>query len=212
MTMKGFCMRVLLAATDRDLLDGYRKLLPGAFGECVTAFDGAQVLADLAGSEGKFDLVILDHALPRISTSDILRQLHLKNVPSIVLLDSTVTAHHLAEEPLPCAFLSHPFLPEDLIGLMENILCKAASCEHFFAGGIAVDVSAFRLEGGPRLTAIEIDLLYALANKTSSDVFPEVSGIGAAVSALNEKFAVTNAPVRIRYLPKKGFELVNTHE
>ena len=203
-------MRILLAASDRDLLESYQKLLADAFGECVTAFDGTQVLADLAG--GRFDMVVLDRALPRVRHEVLLRELSVRVLPSIVLLDNPVAAHELAKELLPFAYLSHPFLPEDLFGLIQNVLRKATFSERFFVGNTAVNVSGFRLEGGPLLTAFEIDLLYALTNKTSSDVYPGTSGVGAAVSALNEKFISMNASVRIRYLPKKGFELVNIHE
>ena len=202
-------MRILFAASDRDLLDSYQKLLSSAFGECVTAFDGTQVLAALAGT--RFDMVILDPDLPRVRQADLLREFDDKGLPSIVLLDSPVTAHRLSADPLPSAFLSHPFLPDDLIGLMQNVLCKAASREHFSAGGIDVDVSAFRMDGRVRLTAIEIDLLYTLANP-APDEHPGASGLGAAVSALNEKLLSIKAPVFIRYRPKKGFELVEIHE
>ena len=205
-------MRILLAAADRDLLAGYQKLLSSAFGECVTAFDGTQVLSDLADTASGFDMVILDQELPRVRHEDILRQLDQMRLPSVVLLDSPVTAHRLTAGLLPSAFLAHPFLSEDLTGLMRNVLRKAASGAHFTAGGIGVDVSAFRIEGGPRLTAIEIDLLYALANKTSSDQFPKTYGIGPVVSALNEKLEKTGAPARVRYRPQKGFELVEIHE
>ena len=65
-------MRILLAASDRDLLESYQKLLTDAFGECVTAFDGTQVLADLA--EERFDMVVLDRALPRVRHAELLRE------------------------------------------------------------------------------------------------------------------------------------------
>lgn len=205
-------MRVLFAASDRDLLSGYQKLLSSAFGECVTAFDGTQVLADLADPGAGFDIVVLDHDLPRVRQEELLGRLEQMHIPSVVLLDSPVTAYQLAAEPLPCAFLSHPFLSVDLIGLLQNVLCKAASGERFAAGGVCVDVSAFRMEGGPRLTAIEIDLLYALADEASSGQRPGAYGIGPVVSALNEKFVKLGAPARIRYRPQKGFELVEIHE
>ena len=236
-------MRILLAASDRDLLRSFQKLLSEAFGECVTAFDGAQALSALAAAHERPDLAVLDHDLPRVQVPDILRQLNQKHLPSIVLLDGPVTAHQLTEEPLPCAFLSHPFSPDTLTALIQKVASRALADESFSAGGITVEIASFRLKNGPRLSLTEIDLLEQLARKASSGKLPgaaasdfasentalaaenaepdtgeastavlptgpEFSGIGAAVSALNEKFRRLGAPARIRYRPKKGFELV----
>lgn len=241
-------MRILLAASDRDLLGSFQKLLSEAYGECVTAFDGAQALAVLANARELPDFVVLDHDLPRVRVPDILRQLSQKRLPSIVLPDGPVTAHQLTEEPLPCAFLPHPFSPGELTALIQKITEKAGSNEYFYAGRLTVNVAAFRLENGPCLTLNEIELLERLARDASAGGFPgaaasafasdntalaaaysaepaageasptvlpagpELSGIGAAVSALNEKFRRLGAPEHIRYRPKKGFELVADYD
>lgn len=198
-------MRILLAAPDRDLLSCYQKILETEFGEIITAFDGTQVLSLL--SEERFDAVILDREIPRVDHRRIVGQLNHGHIPVIVLTDSSVTTHQLTEEPLANAYLTHPFFPEDMISALRDAVNKAASGERLSVAGCEIDISGYRIVGGPRLTAGEMDLLQLLARGESV-----TADVGAYIGALNEKFAGIGAPARIRYRTEKGFELVVEHE
>ena len=102
-------MNILLADSHRDLLQSYERLLTMKGHQVTTAFDGTQVVQLTA--ERRFDLVILEEHLPRISGDSLLEMLRDANVPVIVMLDRRVTANHLLRPSLPSAYLSLPFLP-----------------------------------------------------------------------------------------------------
>ena len=114
-------MKILMAASDRDLLACYQAILGQEFGETVTAFDGTRVLALLA--EEGFDLAVLDRQLPRIEHGRILRLLNDRGIPAVVLSDSPVKPREAAENPL-AVYLSYPFLPKTLIALIRDALAK----------------------------------------------------------------------------------------
>ena len=110
-------MRILLAASDRDLLECYQKILEADCGETVTAFDGTRVLTALA--EERFDLVILDRQLPRVEHTKIVQRLRDGNIPVIVLSDEPDEAKKRGAAPRADAYLTHPFRPETLTGLIR---------------------------------------------------------------------------------------------
>ena len=57
-------MNVLLADSNRDLLQSYQKLLTMDGHTVTTAFDGTQAVSLL--SQQKYDIAILEERLPRI--------------------------------------------------------------------------------------------------------------------------------------------------
>ena len=156
-------MRVLLAAPDRDLLQCYQKILEEPYGDVVAAFDGTQVLELLA--QGGFDAAVLDRALPRIGHRRILELLHRENIPVVVLQDSPITPALLLGEPLANAYLPYPFLPDELLALLQNVLEKASSKESVSLAGQELRLSAFRLPTGRPITAGEMDTLLALCRR-----------------------------------------------
>ena len=198
-------MQILLASPDRDLLQCCQALLQADLGPTVTAFDGTQVLTLLAG--GGFDLVILDHAVPRVGCDAIVRELNERGVPVLVLLDRPITTGLLTQAALPCGYLVSPFPPEALIAATRDILTKAGTREPLCFGDLQAVPADFRLTGGARLTAEELDAFDALIH--GRRVGTEA---GVFISALNGKLAQISAQVRIRYLSGKGFQLVTEHE
>ena len=194
-------MKILFAAPDRDLLECYKTILEADFGETVTAFDGTQVISLLSAED--FDILLLDRDIPRIDWKKLILRAEEDRTPVIVLTDEAIGAGQLTQEALPNAFLRYPFTPEQVAFSIRDTLGKASSDERLRCGGAEIDVSAFRIEGGPRVTTQEIDLLRSLlhAGEVKSDA-------GSCVSALNEKLAKVGAKARIRYRAKKGFELV----
>ena len=199
-------MRVLLAAPDRDLLQCYQKILEEPYGNVVAAFDGTQVLELLA--EGDFDAAVLDRELPRIGHRTILELLRRENIPVIVLQDSPVTSSLLLGEPLANAYLPNPFLPGELLSLLQNVLEKAASPESVWLAGQELRLSAFQLPSGKSITAGELDTLLALLAGKALDI----GETGVYISALNHKFAKHFRKAGISYLAGEGFKLVTENE
>jgi DNA-binding response OmpR family regulator len=95
-------MKILLASSDRDLLECYKILLEADLGQTVTAFDGTQVLS-LLSSEA-FDTAVLDDELPRIEFGKLINQAHEKNIPVIALTNGADTGQTQAD-----AYLKYPF-------------------------------------------------------------------------------------------------------
>ena len=154
-------MNILLADSNRDLLQCYQKLLTMDGHTVTTAFDGAQVVS-LLGPE-TFDMAILEEDLPRIELDQLLQALIKDHIPVIVLADGIVTVKTLLGSTLPNAYLSFPFLPADLKQIMQEVAEKTHSTETLNCCGVDVDVSGFCFTGtATRLTNGEIDLLREL--------------------------------------------------
>ena len=200
-------MNILLADSNRDLLQCYQKLLNMDGHTVTTAFDGTQVLSLLAPE--KYDIAILEEDLPRVELAQLLQALEQDRVPAIVLADGTVTVKTLLGSSLPSAYLSFPFLPSDLIRLMEEVTEKKRSAETLNCCGAEVDVSGFRFTGtSTRLTNGEIDLLKELKQPRRA----AGKRTRVMIQALNEKLKATGKPARIVYEMEKGYRLVNGYD
>ena len=200
-------MNILLADSNRDLLQCYQKLLTMDGHTVTTAFDGAQVVS-LLGRE-KFDMAVLEEALPRIELDRLLQALDREKIPVIVLTGGNVTVKALLAAALPSAYLSFPFLPADLRRLMEEVREKSQSAETLSCGGVEVDVARFCFSGTlTRLTNGEIELLKALDNPLRT----AGKRTRVMIQALNEKLKTIGKPARIVYEMEKGYRLVNSYE
>ena len=199
-------MKILFAAPNRDLLQGYQKILSEDFGETVIAFDGAQLLSQLAA--GGYTIAVLDRTLPRVRHELLLRQLEREKIPVITLLHEPVAVKHLTESPLSHAFLSYPFRAEELCGLIRDVLAKRQSEERLPFANTALETAEFRLRGGAALTAAEIDFLHGLLSL--STVCREDEGV--LIAALNHKLLQGSVKAKIQYETGKGFILVTDDE
>ena len=200
-------MNILFADSNRDLLQCYQKLLTMDGHAVTTAFDGAQVISLLRRET--FDIAIIEETLPRMELASLLQTLAEENVPVIVLADGNVTVKTLLLSQQPNAYLSFPFLPEDLTGLMQAIMEKTRSGETLSCCGVDVDVSGFCFSGAETpLTNGEIDLLRELRNpKRTAGKRTRVM-----IQALNEKLKSLGKPARIIYEMEKGYRLVNGYD
>ena len=200
-------MIILLADSDRDLLQCYRKLLTTEGHSVTTAFDGAQVVSLLR--TGKFDIVVLQETLPRIEHEQILQLLKKERVPVIALTDHRENVKDLLKPQLPNSYLPFPFLPEDLTGRIQAVLAKVHSSEKFSRCGVEIDVAGFCFSGTDTfLTNGEIDLLRELEHPGKA------SGkrTRVIVQALNQKLQKTGKQARIVYEMEKGYRLVNGND
>ncbi len=198
-------MKILFAAPDRDLLECYKKILEEDIGETATAFDGTQVMTLL--SNENFDVLILDRDIPRVDYRTVLERAESRKVPSVVLTDEPVGSALMTSEPLPCAWLPHPFTHGMLEDALRGVLETAATEENAVLGDAVINPGSFRIEGGPRLTLDEINVLKALASGG-------VSGIEspACVASINIKLNRSGSKTRIKYAAGKGFEAVTGDE
>ena len=199
-------MNILLADSDRDFLQAYQKLLEMEGHAVTAAFDGVQVVSLLDAKP--FDLCILEESLPRIEHEEMLKFLKNEGVPAIVLADGKVTVKTLLRPILPNAYLSFPFLPADLLNLMQAVKEKAKSGETVCCQGVGVDVAGFCLSGSKvPLTNGEIDLLLALESPRKAAGHKT----RVMIQALNEKFRRAGKQTRIIYEMEKGYRLVSDH-
>ncbi len=197
-------MKILLESSDRDLLHSYAKLLTLDGHEVVSAFDGAQVLSML--QEQGWDLLLLEDAPPRVKREILISVARDQEVPVIVMLCGRLQVRHLLRSDLPEAYLSLPFLPTDLAGLIESVRCKKASDEHLPCGDATIDVGAFRfVDSTVRLTVQEMDLLGhpEVRQKPGSKL------VRTLILALNEKLSRLGKATRLIYEYGKGYGLVN---
>lgn len=200
-------MKILIADPNRDLLNAYRKRLSMSGHLVTVCFEGTQALRLSAGE--RFDAVILNHSLPRVSSADIVANLQERGIPVIELLDRPVSTKLLLSVPLANAYLPFPFLPEELGTALTGIGKKIASEETLVFGDVAVPVARFLIEGTSiRLTSDEIDVLKAL----SAGEKTEKHGLNTYINALNQKFIAAGKMLRIVYQIKEGYRLVTDHE
>ena len=200
-------MNILLADSNRDLLQSYRKLLAMDGHTVTTAFDGAQVVS-LLGPE-KFDMAILEEDLPRIELDQLLQALNRDRIPVIVLADGIATVKMLLTPTLPNAYLFFPFLPADLKQVLGEVAEKTRSAEPLNCCGVEVDVAGFCFTGtATRLTNGEIDLMKALCQPLQA----AGKRTRVMIQALNEKLKGIGKPARIIYEMEKGYRLVNGYE
>lgn len=195
-------MDILLAAPDRDFLDAFYRRLTLAGHTVTTVFDGTQVIVKL--SEQRFGLVILHTALPRIPTEELLTEINHRRLPSIVLTERGVRAEMLLRPHIGSAYLSLPFLPEELLSLIDTLFQRILSERKLSCQDIEVDTAAFRLCDKMPVSEGEISLLEALVCRQPIDQ----KCAGPYISALNRKLEQLHKTSRIRYLINDGFRLV----
>lgn len=195
-------MKILLADSDRDMLMCFQKLITLSGREVMTAFDGTQVVNLLAGS--RFDLVILNDRIPRVRSSEIIKHLNEEDIPVIVILENKVNAKLLTDEVLANAYLPLPFLPNELLTLIEEVSAKHATKKKLVFADMEVDVAGFKLGEQQRITNEEIAILEALLSEQTFNA----KRAGPYINSLNHKFEKLRKKVHIRYVMGKGYGLV----
>ena len=198
-------MKILFAASDRDLLDCCRKLLSEDFGETVTAFEGTRVMSLI--SEEQFDAAIIDFSMPRIECEKLIQAARFRGIPVITTLSEEADISLLTSENAADEYLTYPFAYRELKDILSDLLEKAGSSEIIRFSGLEIEVSKFRFTDGPHVTAGEIntlkDVLDGRAIRSGHEIF---------TGSINLKLARCGANARIEYIPKKGYRLVTENE
>ncbi len=196
-------MKILIAEQDRDFSSAF-SILFGMDSDTVTVvYDGTQVISRLENGQD-FDIAVVDESLPRINAKKLLEPLSARNIPVIVLTSEKLTASKLTASPLANEYISLPFLPAELAGLIKSVSDKKKSKEKLEFEDINISVPDFKLCGSIPVTNGEIELFGALIRHE------QVSGkhMGPYISALNAKLERLNKNTRIKYLIDEGYRMV----
>ena len=105
-------MKILLAASDRDLLRSYTRLLEADGHLVQPAFDGPQVR--LRMDREHYDLLIAEETLPGTTEEEMLRQADSGKTSPVLLTERWLAAGERPSSTLPGAYMRFPFEPEDM--------------------------------------------------------------------------------------------------
>lgn len=198
-------MKLLFAASDRDLLRCCTELLGREGYETDTAFDGVQALTKL--SRGGCALVILSSDIQRVEPERIIEHCRADGLPVLELLSTPLTLKMLLSNSPANAYLELPFGPEELIGAVSDLTEKLASDTELVFDELSVKVSAFEMNGVP-ITAEETDVLIELEKGN----YRPLGNNGTLVASLNGKFAKLGLRKRIEYRKNEGYRMVKKDE
>lgn len=199
-------MKLLIAEQDRDFPAVFSALLHLYGYETEAVFDGTQVLTRLATEN--YDAAVLDDTLPRISHGELIAAFRKKSVPVIVITSKPFGTSLLTGKTPANDYLSLPFLPDELIKLIEKIEKYKNTAKSLVYSDAEIVPSEFMLCGSQPVTAGEIELFSELIEKKT--VNGKRSGI--YVSSLNMKLRRLNKKTHIRYMINEGYRLVNKYE
>jgi CheY-like chemotaxis protein len=118
-------------------------VLGGPKCKVATASNGAKALKKIATAKCQFDVVITDHAMPRVSGLELVRQLRAQNFPGKVI----VLSAHLGENNIRAyeelgvdMMISKPF---DVEELQRTIEVMTNGNGHYRNGSSAHDAEPF---------------------------------------------------------------------
>ena len=200
-------MKILIADPDRDFLSAFSALLRTHDHTVTTVFDGAQVITKL--SAHRYDLVLLNENIPRVPIAELLTMTGQMEIPSIIVAERNIRSEMLMQPVIGTAYLSLPFLPEELLTLIRSIFAKRERGNALIFEDVQMLPASFRMCGQLPVTNGEIDLFEALLKKESIDS----KRAGPYIASLNGKLQKLHKKTRIRYLMNVGYRLVtNSYE
>ncbi len=198
-------MRILLATSERELLNAYQLILTDEYGDVTTAFDGAIAMALI--DEQNFDIAILDARLPRVDYKIIAEKLCEKNIPSVVMVYSKIERTDFAKDIPAAEYLSFPFFPEEMKAALNKVWNIRNSDKTVRIGKYEIKENEFKFSG-LHITAGEIEVLEALEK---GDYLMQ-EGHSTHMNLLNSKFSKLNSGLKITYDFGKGYKLVNQND
>ena len=196
-------MRILFAASDRDLLSGYKSLLEAKGHETDAAFDGVQAVTRI--SEG-YDAAVIDQSLSRLSSASVLKKLCDGGVPTVMLLFSRITGELYLSPVLPDTFLCYPFSPDELDAAL-TAATGLRDMPDFDLFGTAVSPSKRTFAGNVRITSEEALLLKRLSDGAVRD-----SDCDILIRAVCEKMRIAGTGITVKYITNEGYKVVKTVE
>lgn len=135
------------------------------------ASDGLRGLVALDG--GTYDAILLDVMMPGLDGLEVCKRIRAKSGIPILMLTAKgdETDRVVGLELGADDYIAKPFSPRELLARLRAVLRRAkpeSTFERLVVGGIAVDVPAREVKvagGAVELTAIEFDILLALARR-----------------------------------------------
>ncbi len=195
-------MNLLIADPDRDFLTAFRRLLEYYSHKVKTVFDGTQVITKLAAE--RFDIVILNEGIPRVSSKEIIKLLNEDDIPVIEISEKKINSGILSENVLANSYITLPFLPDELTRLIDSISKKRNSDDKPEYMDVNIDLHSFMLCNKLRVTNEELDIFISLMNNEGIDA----NRAGPYINALNLKFEKLRKKSRIKYVINEGYRLV----
>ncbi len=170
--MMGCMATVLVVEDDRDIRELLRRYLERAGHAVLTTPSGAEALGLVDG--GSIDLVLLDLGLPDIDGLDVLRAVHDRGNPPVLVLtarselDDRITGLTLGADD----YVTKPFSPTEVVLRVAAILTRTQGSfdgdrDSFGGGRLVLDHSLRQVVVGGRtidLTATEWGVLDTLAS------------------------------------------------
>ncbi len=132
--------KILIAEDDRPLSHTLQRMLGTAGFSVASAKDGVEALKQL--QRKKFDLVLLDIGLPRMSGLEILTRLRVQAAPPKVVVmtaDDTPETLLCAAREQAYQYVRKPFPPKTMVELVEKALAAPAE-------SLAIEVLSARPE------------------------------------------------------------------
>ena len=220
--------RVLLVDDDARLHELLKSYLEDNGFVVASARDGREGLDRLAREP--FDAVLLDVMMPGMDGLEVCRRIRDKSQIPIVMLTAKgdETDRVVGLELGADDYLAKPFGPRELLARLRAVLRRSAPADAsrtLRAGDLEIELSARRVTLAGReidLTAIEFDLLVALAERpnrvVSRDVLLELAGrsdthvsdrtVDVHVSHLRQKIGDdARTPKRIKTVRGVGYVL-----
>jgi len=174
-------MKILVADSDRDLVDMLTYWLRGHGYEMLRAFDGTQAVDQWRKAQP--DLVLIDADLPRIDGFEVCRRMSGESTSLLLLIGNS-----LREEDEVRAFslgaddcLRKPLSPRRLLARIRALTRRAVAAPHTLVGDSVLTAGSIRLDAMrhqisrdghmTRLTPIESRLLHLLMTH-SGQVLP----------------------------------------
>lgn len=199
---EGENMKLLLADPDRDYLDAFKILLTLSGYSVNTAFDGTQVIQKL--SEEKYEAVIINSEIPRISVSEIIKKCREMMIPTVIVSDKKVSSDLLNREIIGNTYLQLPFLPYELISAIKSVTENTNNKEILSFEDTSINAGRFVLCDKIPVTSDEINVYRSLIKKEPLDFKTS----NPYIASLNRKFERLKKLTRIRYLINEGYRLV----
>jgi DNA-binding response OmpR family regulator len=115
--------RVLVVEDDAATREALSKVLIGEGFVVETAVDGEKAIGRLA--QGRYDAIILDIVLPKLSGTDVMEYIastHPESLASIIVVTGLDVAEIRKLFPTVCETLSKPVIPSRLLGSMRRCL------------------------------------------------------------------------------------------
>ena len=215
-------MHLLLADDDKTLCELLREFLELEGFRVTTVHDGVQALDRINDPRARWDAIILDVMMPGLNGFDILKRMHGRSRPPVLMLTArgedtdTVLGLELGADE----YVAKPVSPRVLVARLRALIRRShadTSPANHQVGDLQLDEAAreVRIEGRAiELTGAEFNLLALLVRQAGQVVSREQlaeQGLGRALTAYDRRIETHMAQIRRKLgQPDDGRERIKT--